>query len=172
MAVYSFEDKIPEIGEGTWIAPSAEIVGDVTIGKNCYIGFGAVIRGDFGKIVIGDESAIEEGVIIHCASNVEIGKRVIVGHMAMIHDSVIEDYSLIGMQSMICDYSYIKKWTIIGEKSMVKKKQVIPSNKIYGGMPATEIGDLTSVHKEFLEMGQQLYADLSGRYKKGFKRIR
>ena len=83
MPLYEFNGKKPSVGEGTWIAPSAEIIGDVTIGKNCYIGFGAIIRGDFGPIEIGNESAIEESVNIHTAERVKIGNRVIVGHMAM-----------------------------------------------------------------------------------------
>ena len=64
MPVYEIEGKRPRIGIGTWVAPSAEIIGDVEIGENCYIGFGAVIRGDFGKIKIGNESLVEEGVVI------------------------------------------------------------------------------------------------------------
>ncbi len=65
MPLYEINNRRPEIGEGTWIAPSAELIGDVRVGKNCYIGFGAILRGDYGTIFIGDESAIEEGVTIH-----------------------------------------------------------------------------------------------------------
>jgi carbonic anhydrase/acetyltransferase-like protein (isoleucine patch superfamily) len=61
------------------VAPSAEIIGEVEIGENCYIGFGAVIRGDFGKITIGKESLVEEGVVIHTAEQTEIGNQVIIG---------------------------------------------------------------------------------------------
>lgn len=65
MPLYEINNRRPQVGEGSWIAPSAEVIGDVRIGKNCYIGFGAIIRGDYGTIFIGDESAIEEGVTIH-----------------------------------------------------------------------------------------------------------
>ena len=67
MPIYEMEGKSPKIGKGTWVAPSAEIIGDVEIGENCYIGFGAIIRGDFGKIKIGNKSLVEECVVIHTA---------------------------------------------------------------------------------------------------------
>lgn len=171
MPVYEYMGQRPVIGEGTWIAPSADIIGNVTIGKNCYIGFGAIIRGDFGKIEIGDETAIEEAVVIHEAKSVKIGNRVIIGHMVMLHDVHIHDFSLIGMQSMICSYSEIKEWSIVAEQSLVMKNQIIPPKKIYGGSPAKEIGQTTEKHLEMLKFGQQVYGNLASQYNKTFKRI-
>lgn len=171
MPQYEINGKIPAIGEGTWIAPSAEIIGDVTIGKNCYIGFGAIIRGDFGKIVIGDQSLIEEGVVIHCASQVTVGSRVIVGHKVMLHDTTIHDNALIGMQSMICDFSIINQWSIVAEQSLVLKKQEIPSKRIYGGSPAKEIGLVTDRHVELFDLGILAYSDLREQYLRNFKRV-
>jgi carbonic anhydrase/acetyltransferase-like protein (isoleucine patch superfamily) len=94
MPIYEIDGKRPVIGSGTWVAPSAEIIGDVEIGENCYIGFGAIIRGDFGKIKIGNESLIEECVNIHTAELMDIGNNVIVGHMVMLHDALIHDDAL------------------------------------------------------------------------------
>ncbi len=170
MPIYEFEGRKPVIGEGTWIAPSAEIIGDVAIGRNCYIGFGAVIRADFGTISIGNGTAVEEGVIIHEAKEVRIGSRVIIGHMAMIHDAVIEDCALVGMQSMICDYSRICEWSIIAEKSLILKRQVVPPNEIYGGAPAKKIGNVTDTHRKYLSMGQDLYEQLCARYAQTFRK--
>ncbi|MFH2133525.1 MAG: gamma carbonic anhydrase family protein [bacterium] len=169
MPLYEFNGKKPSIGEGTWIAPSAEIIGDVTIGKNCYIGFGAIIRGDFGPIEIGNESAIEETVTIHEAERVKIGNRVIIGHMAMLHDVIIHDFVLVGMQSMICAYTEIQSWAIVAEQSLVLKNSIIPSYRIFGGSPAKEIGIVTSKHQETLRMGQDIYAGLPKRYHDSFK---
>jgi O-acetyl-ADP-ribose deacetylase len=171
MPLYEFEGKRPSIGEGTWIAPSADIIGDVTIGRHCYIGFGAIIRGDFGPIRIGDESAIEEAVVIHEAESVTIGRRVIIGHTAMLHDVIIHDHALIGMQSMICHQAEIMPWAIVAEQSLVMKHQKIPGFKIFGGAPAREIGDVTARHQEMLVFGQDVYAGLAARYHTGFKRI-
>lgn len=92
------------------------------IGENCYIGFGAIIRGDFGKIKIGNASLVEECVVIHTAELTEIGNKVIIEHMAMIHDATIHDETLIGMKSMICEYATIGERAIIEEQSLVRKK--------------------------------------------------
>ncbi len=171
MPLYEINDKKPVVGKGTWIAPSAEIIGDVEIGSNCFIGFGAIIRGDFGRIVIGDGTLVEENVVIHSGSLVKIGDNVTIGHMVMIHDAVIEDRALVGMMSMICNGATIGEWSIVAEQSLVKKNQTIPSKKIYAGSPAREIGDLKERHRSNLIEGQQAYADMIGRYHKTFKRI-
>ncbi len=171
MPLYEVNGKKPIIGEGTWIAPSAEIIGDVTIGESCYIGFGAIIRADFGPIRIGNESAIEEAVVIHEAERVDIGNRVIVGHMAMLHDVTIHDFVLIGMKSMICAFSEIEEWSIIAEQSLVLKNSVIPSGKIYGGSPARQIGIITPEHRDMLTSGQDIYAHLPHHYRNTFKAV-
>ena len=171
MPIYEVNGKKPTIGDGTWIAPSAEIIGDVTIGKSCYIGFGAIIRADFGPIRIGNESAIEESVIIHEAESVKIGNRVIVGHMAMLHDVTIHDHVLIGMQSMICSFSEIQEWAIVAEQSLVLKNSIIPSGKIFGGSPAREIGITTPEHRRELASGQDIYARLPQHYQSTFKAV-
>lgn len=171
MPLYEVDGKRPVVGSGTWIAPSAEIIGQVTIGDNCYIGFGAIIRADFGTITIGHETAVEEGVIIHEANQVVVGDRVIIGHMAMIHDATIEDCALVGMQSMICDYARIGTWAIVAEQSMVRKRQEIPPETIYGGDPARKIRDLSKQHRDFLKMGQEMYRRLPGTYAATFKKV-
>ena len=173
MPFYSVNNIKPVIGENTWIAPSAEIIGDVRIGNNCYIGFSAVLRGDYGTIIIGDGSAIEEGVIIHARplDKTEIGLHVTIGHMAMIHNAVIRDYAVIGMQAMISDFSEVGEWAIVAEKSLVKRKQIVPPGKIYAGAPAVEKGDVTERHRFEWEMGKKVYSDLAGRYSHEVKEI-
>ena len=141
------------------------------IGRNCFIGFGAIIRGDFGRIAIGDGTLVEENVVIHSGSMVDIGANVTIGHMVMIHDAVIKDHALVGMKSMICDGSTIEEWAIVAEQSLVKKNQIIPPSKIYAGSPAREIGDVKERHRSKLIVGQQAYADLIGHYHETFKKI-
>lgn len=171
MPLYELNNIKPSIGEGTWIAPSAAIIGDVTIGKNCYIGFGAVIRGDFGPIIIGDETAVEDNVVIHTASRTKIGNRVIVGHLAMIHDAIIKDKSLVGMKAMICEGAVIGENSIVAEQTMVFKNQQIPPGKIFAGSPAVFKGKTTKQHLEMLEFGVQAYVDLARLYHQTLKRV-
>ncbi len=171
MPIYEINGKRPVIGDNTWIAPSAEIIGDVTIGDNCYIGFGAIIRGDFGSISIGRHCLIEESVVVHCAARVKIMDFVIIGHKVMLHDATVEDHALVGMQSMICDNSVIHSWSVVAEQSLVMKHQEIPNGKIYGGSPAKEIGVVTDKHRERFNFGIQAYSELTQQYLKSFRRI-
>ena len=166
MPIYQIKDRKPVIAEGAWIAPSAEIIGDVRIGKNCYIGWGAILRGDYGTIIIGDETAIEEGVIIHARpmGTAELGFRVTVGHGAMIHNATIRDYATIGMRATVTDYSEVGEWALVAEHAMVTRKQVIPPAKIYAGVPAKELGDLQEKNRTEWTWAKQIYVDLAKRY--------
>ena len=141
------------------------------IGENCYIGFGAVIRGDFGKIKIGNESLVEEGVVIHTAEQTEIGNQVIIGHLAMIHDATIHDNTLIGMKAMICEFAIIGESSIIAEQSLVRKKTTIPPGKIVAGSPAKIVGDVGRHHRDRLAIGVNAYLQLIRSYHHSFKQI-
>ena len=171
MAIFEFNGKIPLVGEGTWIAPSAEIIGNVRIGKNCWIGPCAVIRGDFGTIFIDDETAVEDGVVIHTPSQVTIGKRVTIGHLAMVHNSIIKDYAVIGMNSTLGDSAQVGCWSIVAEHSLVKKNQIVPDYKLYAGCPAVDKGDITEAYQEIMMAGKQMYVDLAMQYQGTLKRI-
>lgn len=173
MPLYEINDRKPVIGEGTWIAPSAQIIGDVRIGSRCYIGFGAIIRGDYGTIIIGDESAIEELCMIHARPMqlVTIGRRVTVGHMVMIHGATIMDNAVIGMHATVSDNAEVGEWAIVAEHALVVNKQRIPAYKIYGGVPAKEIGDVQQKHKDIWDAGKQVYVDLTYQYQQSFRKI-
>ncbi len=173
MPVYEINGRVPVIGEGSWVAPTAEIIGDVRIGRNCYVGFGAILRGDYGTILIGDETAVEEGVIIHARplGSAEIGRAVTIGHMAMIHNAVIRDYAVIGMQAMISDFSETGEWTIVAEQSLVKRKQVLEAGRIYAGAPAVDKGPVEEKHRTEWTLAKQIYVDLAGQYRTALKRI-
>ncbi|PKL41102.1 MAG: gamma carbonic anhydrase family protein [Spirochaetae bacterium HGW-Spirochaetae-1] len=173
MPIYEINERRPTLGEGSWVAPTAEIIGDVRIGKNCYIGFGAILRGDYGTIIIGDESAVEEGVIIHARplGKAEIGRAVTIGHMAMIHNATINDYAVIGMQCMISDFSEIGEWAIIAEQSLIKRNQKVPGYKVFAGAPAVEKGDVLERHTTEWGLAKKIYVDLTSQYRKGFRQI-
>ena len=153
------------------MAPSAEIIGEVENGENCYIGFGAVIRGDFGKIKIGDGSLVEEGVVIHTAERTDIGNQVIIGHLAMIHDATIHDRTLIGMKAMICEFATIGEGAIIAEQSLVRKQTTVLPGKIVAGSPAKIVGDVGPHHRERLANGIAAYLKLIRSHHHSFKEI-
>jgi carbonic anhydrase/acetyltransferase-like protein (isoleucine patch superfamily) len=165
MGIYAFDGRRPVAGEGTWISPDAHIIGDVRIGSRCWIGPGAVLRGDFGTIVIGDETAVEDGVVIHTPSSVTVGRAVTIGHLALVHGSLVGDYAVIGMHSTLADGSRVGEWSIVAEHSLVKKNQEVPPGKLYAGAPAAEKGDITQKYRDVMLLGKQMYIDLAARYR-------
>ena len=138
MTIYEFENKKPRIGKGTFIFQSADVIGDVTIGENCYVGPGARIRGDYGSIKIGNDTAIEENVVIHARPNEKtiIGDSVTIGHAAIIHNSTIHDWAIIGMGAIVSDYADIGEWAVVAEGAVVKNKTKVPDKSIAVGIPA------------------------------------
>jgi carbonic anhydrase/acetyltransferase-like protein (isoleucine patch superfamily) len=169
MPVYAFENHRPIIAATTYVAPSAQIIGKVAIGERCYIGHGAILRGDFGSIEIGDETAIEEGVIIHSRPDerTRIGARVTVGHGAMIHNASVEDGAVIGMRAVISDYAEVGAGSIVGEMGLVKNHQKIPPGKVAVGVPVRIVGDINDRHHMMTHTAKTLYVELAKRYAEG-----
>ena len=166
MALYQFEERKPRVAPGAFVAESALVIGDVQIGKNAYIGHGAILRGDYGTIQVGEGTAIEEGVIVHARPHdrTVFGKFVTVGHGAMIHNAQIRDYAVIGMRATISDFSIVGEWTIIGEMGLVKNSQNIPDGVIAVGVPVEVMGKVKKQQKEFWSYGKKLYVEMAHRY--------
>jgi len=174
MAVYSFEGKVPKIGEGTYISASADVIGDVTIGKRCFIGPGARIKGDYGTIVIGDETSIQENCILHArpGETCRVGSRVTVGHGSILHTADVRDNAVIGMGAIVSDYAVVEEWGVVGEGCVVRSRQVIPSENIAVGVPAKIIGTIDGKYKEQWSRYKDIYADLaSRRYPEGLEKL-
>ncbi|MDY0360045.1 MAG: gamma carbonic anhydrase family protein [Desulforegulaceae bacterium] len=164
--LYEFRGVCPKIGENTYVSETATIIGSVEIGNNCYIGHGAILRGDYGKIVIGDGTAVEEGVIIHSppGETNNIGKKVTLGHGAILHGKKIGDYAVVGMGAVLSILSEVGDRTIIAEGSVVKMRQIVPEKQIFAGNPAVFVRDLEKRDIEMWDFGKQLYIDLAKEY--------
>jgi carbonic anhydrase/acetyltransferase-like protein (isoleucine patch superfamily) len=175
MALYQFEGRKPRVGKGSFVAESALVIGDVRIGTDVYIGHGAILRGDYGTIHIGDGTAIEEGAVVHArpGDRTLFGNQVTVGHGSMIHNAWIKDYAVIGMRATISDYSTVGEWTIIGEMGLVKNNQNVPDGVVAVGIPVEVIGKVDEKQKNFWSYGKKLYVGMAHRYMKpgAFTRI-
>ncbi len=174
MPLYEFEGDGPLIDPTAWVAPSAELIGRVRVGPNCYIGWGAVIRADNAPITIGEGSAVEEGVLVHVLPETVgggclIGKDVTVGHGAVLHNCTIEDMAVIGLRAAICNFAVIGRWAIVGEMGLVVSDQVVKEETIAVGQPVKKIGRVEKRHKEFWIEGKKLYRDYAVRNRKGLK---
>lgn len=144
--IKSVKGKEPKIGKNAFLAENATIVGDVTIGDDCTIWFGAVLRGDINPIVIGDRVNIQDGVVLHTLyeeSVVEIGNDVSVGHNAIVHGATIEDECLIGMGATLLDNVVVQSGTIVAANALVLSNTVLDPNSIYAGIPAKKVKEIT-----------------------------
>ncbi len=172
--IYEFEGKVPSVGKGSYVAESAVVIGDVVIGERCFIAPGAVIRGDYGSVRIGDGSAVEDNVVIHArpGETTVIGKRITLGHGAIIHTPVIEDCAVIGMGALVSDFAHIGEWAAIGEGAVVRNRQEIPPGSIAVGVPAKVIGKVDDAYKEQWSRFKSIYEELAEkRYPNGLKKV-
>jgi carbonic anhydrase/acetyltransferase-like protein (isoleucine patch superfamily) len=163
MSIYEFENRKPRIGKGTFVFKSADIIGDVIIGENCYIGPGARIRGDYGSIIIGDNTAIEENVVIHARPDniTTIDNNVTIGHASIIHNAKIHDWAVIGMGAIVSDWAEIGKWAVVAEGAVVKNKQKIPNRAIAVGIPAKIVSKISKEYEKQWTEYKKIYSDLA-----------
>ena len=145
----------PQIGEDTFLAETAVVVGDVTIGHDCSIWYNAVLRGDVNKITIGDRTNIQDGVVIHTLydgskhpSQTHIGSDVSIAHNAVIHGAIIEDNCLIGMGSTILDNAVVPSGCIIAANALVLSNSKLEPNSVYAGIPAKKVKEVTPEQRE------------------------
>ena len=160
--IYSFKGHIPVIHETSFVHPLAAVTGNVIIGKNCYVGPGAAIRGDWGEIVLEDGVNVQENCTIHMFP----GKSIIlrtgahVGHGAVIHGANLGVNCLIGMNSVIMDGAEIGDECIVGAMSFVKAETKFSSRKLILGNPAEAIKDVTDEMIAWKTAGTKLYQQL------------
>lgn len=155
--------------KNTYIAPNATVVGDVTIGNNVTILFGAVIRADTDKITIGDGSNVQDNAVIHESAGkpVEIGKNVSVGHGAIIHGAKIHDGALIGMGAIILNGAEVGKGSLIAAGALVSEGKVIPENSLVMGVPGKIVRELTEDEIKGNLKNAETYKNLGMRYLHG-----
>ena len=164
--LYRFDGKPPSVGSRSYVSDIARVIGDVVIGDNCYIGHGAILRGDYGRIEIGSGTAVEEGAILHAPPTdvCRIGRRVTIGHGAVVHGRQIGDQAVIGMGAVVSLWSEIGEWAIVAEGCVVKQKQIIPAQVVVAGNPATVMRDVTDKDRTFWRWGKEIYIDLAAKY--------
>lgn len=173
MAIYELDGKSPQLGEGAWVADSAQVIGTVELGANASVWFGVVIRGDTEKIRIGRNCNIQDGSVLHADEGVPLvlGDNVSVGHQVMLHGCTIGEGSLIGIQAVILNNAKIGRNCIVGAGSVVTEGKEFPDNSLIFGSPAKVMRTLDEAGQQ---MGTRISAHYAGnaeRYRRGLKKI-
>lgn len=173
MAVKKFENLTPDLAEGVYVAESATVIGDVTLGKDSSVWPSTVIRGDIHTITIGARSNIQDGSILHVthASRfneggypLTIGSGVTVGHKVTLHGCTIGNNCLIGIGSIVLDGAVIEDRVMIGAGSLVPPGKRLESGHLYVGSPVMKIRPLRERELEFLDYSEENYVKLKNRF--------
>jgi carbonic anhydrase/acetyltransferase-like protein (isoleucine patch superfamily) len=156
-----FLRKKPKPGPGVYIAKTAGVIGDVTIGAHSSVWYGAVLRGDINRIVVGHHTNIQDNAVLHLAGDFPcfVGNWVTVGHGAVVHACKVGDEVLVGMGAVILDGAVIGKQSIIGAKALVTQGMKIPPGSLVLGAPAKIVRQLTKKERAGLKWRAEHYVD-------------
>lgn len=171
MSNYSFEGLQPKISASAYVHPSAVIIGDVVIDEGCYIGPGASLRGDFGRIIMKRDANLQDNCVVHgtIGSETVICPRAHIGHGAVVHGCILEQDVLVGMNAVVMDDSVIGACSIVGSCAMVKANFTCAPSSLIIGMPAKVVRSLTASEIENKRQATQRYNDLAQRSLKNMK---
>jgi carbonic anhydrase/acetyltransferase-like protein (isoleucine patch superfamily) len=158
-----FLRKKPALGKGVYIASTATVIGDVTLGAHSSVWYGAVLRGDINCIVVGHHSNIQDNAVLHLADDFPciLGNWVTVGHGAIVHACTVGDETLVGMGAVILDGAVIGKQSIIGAKALVTQGTKIPPGSLVLGAPAKVVRKLSKEERAGLKWWAEKYVDNS-----------
>jgi len=160
---------IPQIGANALVCASAAVIGDVSLGEDASVWYGAVLRGDIAKIVIGARTNIQDGTVIHVADDTPciIGDDVVVGHRAVLHACRVEDGCLIGMQATVLDDAVIGHGSVVGAGALVTQRTIVPPYSLVLGAPAKVIRQLDPETEAFHRAIAAKYVKVKENYLRG-----
>ena len=174
MSLYEIGGLAPQLAEGAWAAPSAELIGDVRLGERASVWFGAVIRADNTPIVLGEETNFQDGAIGHSdpGAPLIIGARVTVGHQAILHGCTVSDDCLIGMGARVLNGAFLGPECLVGAGALITEGKRFGEGGLIVGSPARLVRPLTDEEKAALRLSASHYAEKAARYAAGLQLLR
>jgi carbonic anhydrase/acetyltransferase-like protein (isoleucine patch superfamily) len=171
MPLYAIDELAPALGPGAWAAPSADLIGDVRLGPRASVWFGAVIRADNTRILIGEESNIQDGAVGHSdpGAPLTIGPRVTVGHQAILHGCTIGEGALVGMGARVLNGAIIGDRCLVGAGALVTEGKRFEAGLLIVGAPARVLRPLSEQELAMLELSAAHYANKAAHYAQTLK---
>jgi len=173
MPLFSFEGRSPRVHPDAWIAPTATLVGDVVVEAHASVWYGAVLRADFGSIVVREGANVQDGSVLHGGDDpvTEVGPGATIGHLCVVHGCTIGAEALIGNGSTVQDGARIGRRALIGAGSLVPPGLEIPDEVLALGSPAKVRGPLTAGAAQWVDGNPSIYQELARRHAAGIERL-
>lgn len=167
--ILSYEGQKPRIADGAYLAPTAVVIGDVVVEEGASVWFGAVLRGDFDRIVVGAGSCIQDNAVIHTNAGLPtlVGQNVTVGHLSMLEGCIIEEGALVGMGSIVLNRARVGERAMLAAGSVVVEGAEIPPEVLVAGAPAKVKKALDGHSSEWVETAAREYQSLRLKYMRG-----
>lgn len=165
--VRSYDGIAPQLAAGVWVAPSADVVGEVILGEDVNIWYGAVLRGDVAPIVVGARSNIQDLAMVHATKGVSrtiVGADVTVGHGAILHGCRIADFCLIGMGAIVLDNVEVGEYCLIGAGALLAPGKKIPPGSVVMGNPGRIVREVTDAERRQFEASARHYVEYARRH--------
>jgi carbonic anhydrase/acetyltransferase-like protein (isoleucine patch superfamily) len=171
MAIYSLGERVPSIHPDAFIHPDAVVIGDVRIGADSSIWPSAVLRGDYGTIIVGERTSIQDGAVVHAVAEYPtvVGDDCVVGHLAHLEGCVVHDRSLIGSGSVVLHEVVVESGSTIGAGAVVRNRTHVPPNSLVVGVPGQVRPDASS--EEDIVANAAMYVENARRYRRDLKEI-
>jgi carbonic anhydrase/acetyltransferase-like protein (isoleucine patch superfamily) len=166
MPLFAFEGREPHVSPGAWIAPTATLVGDVRVEAEASIWYGAVLRADFGPILVRRGANIQDNSVLHGGDDpvTEVGEGATIGHSCVVHGAIIGTEALVGNGATVLDGARVGRRALVAAGATVPPGMVVPDGMIAVGVPARVAGEVTGRAKEWVDTNPEMYRELARRH--------
>ncbi len=167
--VYAFEGLVPVVDPAAYVHPAAVLIGDVIVGPGCYVGAGAVLRGDFGRIVLERNSNLQDNCVVHSRPDFDcvLEEESHIGHSAVVHCARVGRDAMVGIGAVVMDTVVVGEQAIVAAMSFVRPGTEIPARTLVGGVPAKVLRPLRDADLAWKREGTAIYVELAQRSRAG-----
>jgi carbonic anhydrase/acetyltransferase-like protein (isoleucine patch superfamily) len=171
--LFAFEGREPSVSPSAWVAPTATLVGDVRVEPEASIWYGAVLRADFGPIIVRQGANVQDGSVLHGGSDpvTEIGEGATVGHLCVVHSAVIGAEALVGNGATVLDGAIVGVRALVAAGATVPPGMTIPDGMLAAGVPARVVGEVTAGAKRWVDTNPAVYRELARRHAAGARPV-